>query len=752
MATYHFSTITTAQAATYDAAVDDLAFTAVDGARATNIEVTGQYTVRVISTGVLVNLGPDAAGEVLTLPDGSVLALPSLAAAAVSGGAVADRLYGGPAADLLEGRGGDDILEGRGGGDTLDGGAGTDTLIGGGGPDVFVFAPGDSGTSLSRADTITDWSAASRLQFSSAMRGGYVETTANPVTAATLANQLIAGGSADVVAVQAGFDLIIFADTRNDDGVADDVILLPGRTLDDISIGSIVGLGAGPQGALTGGAGDDVLLGTSNGERITGEAGADSLDGAGGDDTLEGGPGDDVLTGGDGDDLLAGGDGVDRVSYFGGPPGVNVDLAAGTVVGVGRDRLSGIENADGTALDDVIQGDAGGNQLRGFAGIDSLSGRAGDDTLDGGDGDDVVAGGPGVDVLRGGRGADIFMFVAGDASAATPDQILDFTGSDRVSFGEGTGTYAEITAGDYDAARAWANAAVAAGIRFVAARVGDSVYLFGDTAGDGGVAEDAVRIVGATLAGFSTFNVVGATSTVTPPPQPTATGGGAGPDTLTGGVGADTLSGGGGNDSLVGGAGDDNVSGGDGADTIADVSGANYLRGDAGDDLITGGADFDDINGNMGNDTASGGPGADWVVGGKDNDSLSGGDGADLVYGNLGADTIAGDAGDDIVRGGQGDDVVTAGAGADFVSGDLGSDTLTGGAGADIFNTFAETGLDRVLDFSISDGDRVQVAPGTTFTLAQVGADTVISMTGGGQMILVGVTASSLPSGWIFGA
>ena len=48
--------------------------------------------------------------------------------------------------------------------------------------------------------------------------------------------------------------------------------------------------------------------------------------------------------------------------------------------------------------------------------------------------------------------------------------------------------------------------------------------------------------------------------------------------------------------------------------------------------------------------------------------------------------------------------------------------------------------------------DRVQLDPGTVFTVSQSGADTVINMTGGGQMILVGIAMSSLTPGWIFGA
>ena len=235
----------------------------------------------------------------------------------------------------------------------------------------------------------------------------------------------------------------------------------------------------------------------------------------------------------------------------------------------------------------------------------------------------------------------------------------------------------------------------------------------------------------------------------------------AGADTLTGSAvfdliraydGDDSISAGAGDDGIDGGAGNDTVNGGAGADNIVELSGSNYLRGDEGNDTITGGVGFDDINGNMGNDTAAGGLGDDWVVGGRDNDTLSGGAGSDLVYGNLGADVCLGGDGNDIIRGGQENDSCSGEAGDDFVSGDRGDDTLSGGAGADRFNTFGDAGLDRVVDFSRAQGDRVQLDPGTVYTVAQVGADTVISMTGGGQMVLVGVTMSTLTGDWIFGA
>ncbi len=221
-------------------------------------------------------------------------------------------------------------------------------------------------------------------------------------------------------------------------------------------------------------------------------------------------------------------------------------------------------------------------------------------------------------------------------------------------------------------------------------------------------------------------------------------------DRLRGYGGDDTMQGGEGGDILDGGDGNDQVFGGAGNDLIVDPGGSNYLRGDEGDDNILGGVGFDDINGNMGNDTASGGVGNDWVVGGKDQDMLFGDDGDDLVYGNLGNDTCDGGSGADIIRGGQGNDVLVGGAGNDYVSGDRGDDTISGGSGADNFHSFGEAGIDRVLDFNSVQGDRIWLDLGTTYTVAQTGADTIISMGGGGMMILVGVPMSSLTSTSIF--
>jgi hypothetical protein len=76
--------------------------------------------------------------------------------------------------------------------------------------------------------------------------------------------------------------------------------------------------------------------------------------------------------------------------------------------------------------------------------------------------------------------------------------------------------------------------------------------------------------------------------------------------------------------------------------------------------------------------------------------------------------------------------------------------TMTGGTGADTFHAFSGAGTDVVTDFSSAEGDKVQLDAGTTYILKQVGADTVVDMGAGDQLVLKNVTLSTLPTGWIF--
>lgn len=224
---------------------------------------------------------------------------------------------------------------------------------------------------------------------------------------------------------------------------------------------------------------------------------------------------------------------------------------------------------------------------------------------------------------------------------------------------------------------------------------------------------------------------------------------GANIENAIGGYGSDSITGNDLNNSLNGGLGDDTMYGGAGNDTLYGSEGNSNLRGDDGNDVIQGSLGFDDINGNAGNDTCYGGDGNDWVVGGKDNDILYGENGDDIVYGNLGDDTCLSGAGNDLIRGGQGNDSLSSSSGNDWLSGDRGDDTIYGGSGADTFHSFGDAGIDRVVDFNRAEGDKIALDVGTTYTIAQVGGDTVISMGGGGQLILVGVQSTTLTGAWL---
>ena len=221
--------------------------------------------------------------------------------------------------------------------------------------------------------------------------------------------------------------------------------------------------------------------------------------------------------------------------------------------------------------------------------------------------------------------------------------------------------------------------------------------------------------------------------------------GGSGDDSITGNAANNAIQGGAGNDTVMAGAGNDTVDGG---------AGQSYLRGEDGDDSIQGGAAFDDINGNKGNDTIDGGSGGgDFLVGGQGNDLITAHASANQILGNLGNDTLMSGSGADVVRGGQGDDVIVAGSGDQFLSGDRGNDTITAGSGHDTIHSSQDAGIDRILNFSAGH-DVVELDPGTTFTVSQVGADTVIDMGAingvPNQVILVGVSMSSLTASSIF--
>ena len=203
--------------------------------------------------------------------------------------------------------------------------------------------------------------------------------------------------------------------------------------------------------------------------------------------------------------------------------------------------------------------------------------------------------------------------------------------------------------------------------------------------------------------------------------------------------------------------GDDQIVGSASSEVISGLGGNDIIIALDGNDSVYGGDGNDDVNGNKGQDLVDGGAGADTVRGGQGDDTIFGGDGDDPhVNGNLGDDLVYGGNGNDTVYGGQGNDILRGEAGNDLLSGDLGADTLIGGAGADRFTIAPGGGVDIVLDFNPTGGDRIQLAPGTTYTVAPASANSDflhivvgILLGDGSELILSEVPLTSFSSDWV---
>lgn len=142
---------------------------------------------------------------------------------------------------------------------------------------------------------------------------------------------------------------------------------------------------------VTGGRGDDQLVGSAVANRLSGAAGDDVLLGLGGADLLDGGAG---------ADEVFGGTGTDRATYAARTAPVVVsldDLPGDGQTGEGDNVHGDVEDVDGGGAADRLTGNAARNTLRGGSGSDRLLGLDGPDRLEGGADVDFGNGGAGVD-------------------------------------------------------------------------------------------------------------------------------------------------------------------------------------------------------------------------------------------------------------------------------------------------------------------------------------------------------------------
>ncbi len=392
----------------------------------------------------------------------------------VLGGHGNDSLLGGDGADLLRGGDGNDILRGNAGSDTLSGGDGTDLLDGG--ADV---AEVDQVEELGNANYELTDSELRTITFFGTVTDGLIGIEAANLT----------GGDGDNL-----------LDARFFSGVV----------------------------TLSGGDGNDVLLGTQLLDELNGDGGNDSISGLFGDDAIRGGAG------------------IDRIVEQGDG---NFTLTDFSLDGAGGDGLTSIEEA-------VLTGGPSANRIdaSAFSGVVLLLGDDGDDTLLGGSGDDFLDGGKGNDSLAGNGGND---FLDGGSDDST---LRGGAGDDRFALRPGKSVLSDDSGIDtLDLTRLFAGAVVDLRLSSDEPQtlsLGTTLRVTGVLEGVLGTAFNDV------IVGNSAANIIL---------------GGDGDDFIDGDKGADILGGDGGNDTVLGSLGDDLISGGLGNDVLDGGGGMNEL-------------------------------------------------------------------------------------------------------------------------------------------------------------------------------
>jgi Ca2+-binding RTX toxin-like protein len=468
-------------------------------------------------------------------------------------------------------------------------------------------------------------------------------------------------------------------------------------------------------------------MGGAGSDNCAGDDGDDSVSGGTGNDTVIGGAGSDNCAGDDGDDSVSGGDGDDSV-----------------MGGAGNDTLvtgDGNDMAEGGDGDDSVSGGGGGNDtLMGGSGNDTLMGGTGNHTCVGGGGNDVyvlsnpTSGGSSVitdyedgqdkfllfgdlnfsslTFIQIGGNTEIrvnnfaltlllnvnatlieasdFLGVTGSTPPPTPTPTLrpifnpprletndiltaGSSGSEQIITSELLSfvdtqqgpsgiiyTLTELPPATTGQLFFKGTAVTQLGVTFTQADINAGLLTFKAASGFIGAASFSFEVSNGrnVLTGqrFSlnveqnVFKFAGTTQSQVIVGSATLDNdieGGDGDDDITAGQGKDTIIGGKGKDTIKGGDGDDDIDSGDDDDVIEVSLGKNKIKAGQGNDQVKGGSDDDDIDGGDDDDNIEAGSGNDTVIGGAGNDTLTGNDGDDTIEGGEGSNNLTGGAGKD---------------------------------------------------------------------------------------------------------
>ena len=181
-----------------------------------------------------------------------------------------------------------------------------------------------------------------------------------------------------------------------------------------------------------------------------------------------------------------------------------------------------------------------------------------------------------------------------------------------------------------------------------------------------------------------------------------------------------------------------------------DLSGGNAKLDLVGGSLVLASADLELVSGI-----------ADARLLGIGDIDLRGNGAANGLTGNNGANLMVGVGGADRMLGGAGQDRLNGGGGADRLGGGTGDDRLTGGAKADSFVFGNGDGKDRIADFALAQGDRLELDDAlwgnSALTTAQVvasfahvaAAGVSLDFGGGDVLTLAGLTTTAGLAGLI---